>query len=75
MQHTVLAISDWLDFKSFKVPPFFTGIIEGFKLYRAYNETVRELSQLSDRELKDLGIHRSMIHSIAMEIYTDNRKA
>ncbi len=34
---------------------------------RVYNQTVRELRVLSDRELNDLGIHRSMIAEIARE--------
>ena len=34
------------------------------KLYRA---TFHELEALSDRDLADLGIHRSMIKSIALE--------
>ncbi|WP_341212002.1 DUF1127 domain-containing protein [uncultured Limimaricola sp.] len=34
---------------------------------RAYRTTQRELSALSDRELVDLGIHRSMIGDIALQ--------
>jgi uncharacterized protein YjiS (DUF1127 family) len=34
---------------------------------RLFNQTVRELNALSDRELADLGIHASMIKSIALE--------
>jgi len=34
---------------------------------RVFNQTVRELSQLSSRDLADLGIHRSMITRIALE--------
>ena len=37
--------------------------------YRAYRTTVKELSQLTDHELRDIGISRGMIHSVAMEIY------
>ena len=40
--------------------------------YRSYRETYDQLMKLSDRELKDLGISRGMIHSIALEAYTDN---
>lgn len=33
----------------------------------AYRRTMKELSQLTDRELADIGVARSMIHDIAME--------
>lgn len=34
---------------------------------RAYHRTVAELNSLGDRELADLGLHRSHIQSIAHE--------
>ena len=34
---------------------------------RLFNQTVRELSGLSDRDLSDLGIHASMIKDIAKQ--------
>ena len=34
---------------------------------RLFNQTVRELNALSNRDLADLGIHASMIKSIATE--------
>ena len=34
---------------------------------RLYRETLRELGQLSNRELSDLGLHRSMIRRIAYQ--------
>jgi uncharacterized protein YjiS (DUF1127 family) len=34
---------------------------------RLFNQTVRELNALSDRELADLGIHASMIKDIAKQ--------
>jgi uncharacterized protein YjiS (DUF1127 family) len=46
---------------------------EAMQKHRTYRETVRELNRLSDRELADLGIHRSMIKSIAMEGHYDNQ--
>ena len=46
-----------------------SAFVKAFNERRAQNrlmrETVRELNVLSDRELADLGIHRSMIGSIA----------
>ena len=38
-----------------------------FAQYRVYRQTVRELSALSDRNLADLGLSRSMIRSVARE--------
>ncbi|MBT8411962.1 MAG: DUF1127 domain-containing protein [Octadecabacter sp.] len=35
--------------------------------YGVYRKTVAELSQLSNRELSDLGMNRSMINGIAYE--------
>ena len=35
---------------------------------RAYRETYNELVQMSDRELRDIGLNRSMIHSVAYEV-------
>jgi uncharacterized protein YjiS (DUF1127 family) len=72
MQHTVLAISNWLDFKSFNFSNPFKGIMKSYTAYKKYNQTVNELSSLSDKELSDIGIHRGMIRSIANEIYLDD---
>jgi len=57
--------------------PSLKSWLEKFAQHRAkrkvYRTTVKELSNLTDRELSDIGIHRGMIHSIAMETYYDNR--
>jgi uncharacterized protein YjiS (DUF1127 family) len=42
---------------------------------KAYRETVAELSKLTDKELRDIGLSRGDIHSIAMETHYDNRGA
>lgn len=34
---------------------------------RIYDQTLRELKALSDRDLADLGIHRAMIRNVARE--------
>ena len=36
-------------------------------LYRRYRATLEELSMLSDRELADIGMHRSNLREIAQE--------
>ncbi|MEP9398161.1 DUF1127 domain-containing protein [Mesorhizobium sp. KR2-14] len=41
------------------------NILRNFRNWRRYRETVSELSRLSNRELNDLGISRSEIHSVA----------
>jgi uncharacterized protein YjiS (DUF1127 family) len=38
---------------------------------RIYNKTLDDLSKLSDDDLRDIGIHRGMIRSIAMEACSD----
>lgn len=46
---------------------FFAELRDGFARRRVYNRTYTELSQLSTRELDDLGISRSMISRLAYE--------
>lgn len=43
-----------------------------FARYRMYRQTVNELAGLSDRELADLGLHRSMIRRVAMQAANDH---
>jgi len=74
MQNTVFAVVNWLDFGSFKMPQFIKMLSKKYRQNQAYRRTVKELSALTDRELKDLGIHRGMITSIALEAYHDNRE-
>ena len=40
-------------------------MIKRWKLHARYHKTVRELTQLTDRDLADLGIHRSDISRVA----------
>ena len=44
---------------------FVTYILSKIRSYFRYRETLSELSQLSDRELNDLGISRFEIDAIA----------
>ncbi|QFU09294.1 hypothetical protein PARPLA_02258 [Rhodobacteraceae bacterium THAF1] len=43
------------------------GLRQRFEAWKVYRRTLNELSQLSDRELNDLGLHRSAIRGIALE--------
>jgi len=43
-----------------------SAMVEGFKAYRQYNRAYRELTALDDRQLRDIGITRSMISSVAI---------
>ncbi len=43
------------------------SIIRFVQRWRQYNESLRELSRLSDRELADIGISRSEIARTAWE--------
>jgi Domain of unknown function (DUF1127) len=40
--------------------------VEGFQAYRQYSQAYRELTALDDRQLRDIGITRSMIRSVAI---------
>ncbi len=53
--------------KGFGLSGFFSNAAERFSQYRVYRNTVNELNCLSDRELSDLGLNRSMIRRIALE--------
>ena len=42
-------------------------LVEQYRRYRVYRQTIGELKVLNDRDLADLGIHRSAIPSIALD--------
>lgn len=50
-----------------RIAAFAKGLREAHDRRRVYNLTVRELSVLSDRDLADMGIHRSTITDVARE--------
>jgi uncharacterized protein YjiS (DUF1127 family) len=60
----------------------FASIADWFKRLNAkleYNSkvraTIKELSSLTDHELRDIGLSRGDIYSVAHEAYLDNRGA
>ena len=50
------------------------SISEKLSTWRRYRDAVRELSQLSDRELSDIGIRRGDIEIIARRSATQQRQ-
>lgn len=44
---------------------FLTHLLGAFRQWRRYNQSLRELNRLGDRELADIGISRSDIHRVA----------
>lgn len=49
------------------------GLYKRVEITKKVNSTIKELNQLSDKELADIGITRGMIRSIAMEAYDAHR--
>ena len=43
------------------------GLVRMLRVWRRYNDSLRELNRLEDRELADIGITRGDIHRIAWE--------
>lgn len=50
-----------------KVAEFRAFVADRFARYQVYRETMGELTNLSDRDLADLGIARGDIHRLAVE--------
>lgn len=46
---------------------FLSNLIGVFQQWRRYNESVRQLNQLGDRELADIGLRRGDIPRAALE--------
>jgi uncharacterized protein YjiS (DUF1127 family) len=43
---------------------FLTHLVGVFRQWRRYNQSLRELNRLGDRELADIGITRGDIHRV-----------
>jgi uncharacterized protein YjiS (DUF1127 family) len=73
MPQAATAVSNFAIFS--QVQRFVKDVIHSIKISREVRSTYKELNRLSDAELRDIGIHRSEIASIAMEPYYNTRKA
>ena len=51
----------------------FNAAAEAYAKHRVYRTTLNELRELSDRELADLGMSRSMLRGIAREAAEGNK--
>lgn len=72
MSHLVLSVSNWVNFGL--IIDFFQELNNRRKNAALVRETYDALSRLSDRELRDIGVHRGEIRSIAESMgsyYTD----
>ncbi|MEZ5686065.1 MAG: DUF1127 domain-containing protein [Paracoccaceae bacterium] len=45
----------------------FAGLTEALARRKVYRQTLRDLKALSNRQLADMGLHRSMITRVAQE--------
>lgn len=68
---TIVMAADKIGLGSFAA--WLKRLAENYSRYKMYRNTVDELQRLSDAELRDIGISRGMIHSVAKEIYFDKR--
>lgn len=50
-----------------RVTATFDVVRERYARYRTYRRTLNELGELSERELNDLGLNRSMLRACAYE--------
>lgn len=75
MSQHVLEAAKWLDFSFIsslisRSYTFVKDIINSIKTAQKIRHTIKELNALSDAELRDIGINRGMIISIAYESHT-----
>lgn len=70
MTQHVLAAANWLNLSA--IVDYFRDLKRQYQIHKNIRQTIKELSELTDKELHDIGISRGMIHSIAHEAYYDN---
>lgn len=61
-EHTAVKVE-----QGFGISAMIEAAMARFARYRVYRDTVNELSALPDRDLADLGLHRSMIKRVALQ--------
>lgn len=61
----VLTINSWLNFSA--IADYFRDAAAARKRNRNVKITIKELSRLTDAELKDIGLSRGDIYSVATE--------
>ena len=65
MTQHILAISNYLQSPIDALLSFFKGVNTNRQLRKRRNQTIKELSSLTDYELNDIGIARGDIRSVA----------
>ena len=71
MTQYVLSVVSWLDFSN--IADYFRALKRNYQTSKQIRQTINELSQLSDKELCDIGLTRGDIWSVAHEVYYDDR--
>jgi len=67
----VLAAVRFLDFSFLSA--YIYKVVRYFEDRKTYRETYNQLSKLTDKELSDIGLHRGLIHSVAIGAYSPDR--
>jgi uncharacterized protein YjiS (DUF1127 family) len=70
MFQVVMTVSDWLDFSG--LASLFKSKADKIDYRLSARKTYKELSKLSDYELRDIGLTRGDIHAVAYEAYYDD---
>ena len=69
MTQVVLTVTGMFNAWQEGVYSFIKEVAVKYKARKLANETIKELSRLTDRELSDMGLSRGMIRSLAEEHY------
>ena len=70
---TLIYAADKIGFVS--LADWFKRLVEKLERQSKVRSTIKELSALTDHELRDIGISRGDIYSIAHEVHLDNKGA